>query len=283
MSHHFPLTVWAIAVLTLFTPFCFIAPTRDASPIEFRFALTGNTFTESPFRGKNEAIDALIKSINEDNPLFLVHLGDMVHGGKSWMGISAIDLERQFCDIKTQYAPLRPLLFTLRGEKDMLDASYEHYTRHTGRSPYYSFNYGPVHCIVLDACEDGKSAIAALQMAWLERDLRRHSSSQAIFVFTHYPFFENDTLGSDSAGAKISIKQAEELHALFKKFPVKAVFSGHCNSLHRTVKDGIHYITAGCDFSAIRVTPHQKVKNTAQYYVVDYRNGEITLFPRSLE
>ncbi len=281
MRRYCHIAVWTI--LALFATACFLSPARVASPLEFRFALTGNTFPESPFRGKNEALDGLIKRINDDNPLFVIHVGDIVHGGKSWMGISAIDLERQFRDFKTQFALLRPLLFTVRGEKDMLDTSCEHYTRYTGRSPYYSFNYGPAHCIVLDTCEEGKAEIRSSQRAWLEKDLVRHRRAQAIIVFAHYPIFENNAPGFDSAGGMIAMKQADELHDLFKKFPVKAVFSGHCNSLYRTVKDGIHYIVAGCDFSAIRATPHQKVKSAAQYYIVDYRNGDINVIPRSLE
>lgn len=283
MRHKFHVALCTIQVLALFALSCSLSPARDTSPLEFRFALTGNTFTESPFRGKNEAVDALVKRINEDNPLFVVHLGDIVHGGKSWMGISATDLERQFKDFKTQFAPLRPLLFTIRGEKDILDTSMEHYTRHTGRSPYYSFNYGPVHCIVLDTCEEGKAAISPSQRAWLSKDLMRHRRSRAIFVFTHYPLFENEVPGTDSAGEKLPPRQAEELHALFVQYPVKAVFSGHRNSLHRTEKDGIQYLTAGCDFSAIRITPHQKAKNAVHYYIVDCRDGEITILPKSLE
>ncbi len=283
MRHYCHIAFWTILAPALFATACFLSQARDTSPLEVHFALTGNTFPESPFRGKNEALDGLIKRINDDNPLFVIHLGDIVHGGKSWMGISAIDLERQFRDFKTQFALLRPLLFTLRGEKDMLDASCEHYTRHTGRSPYYSFNYGPAHCIVLDTCEDGKSEISSSQRTWLEKDLMRHRRAQAIFVFAHYPIFENNAPGFDSAGRMISMKQAEALHDLFKKFPVKAVFCGHHTSLYRTVKDGIHYIVAGCDFSAIRIMPHQKVKNAAQYYMVDYRGGDITIFPKSLD
>ncbi len=283
MRYHSHIALCTIPALAFFALSCFPVPTRDASPLEFRFALTGNTFSESPFRGKNEALDTLIKHINEDNPLFLVHLGDIVHGGKSWMGISAVDLERQYSDFKTQFSTLRPLLFTVKGEKDMLDTSHEFYTRHTKRSPYYSFNYGAAHFVVMDTHEEGKKAISPSQRAWLEKDLVRHRRARAIFVFMHSPFFDTGVPSTNSAGESISIKEAEELHAIFTKFPVKAVFSGHRNSLHRTVKDGIHYIIAGCDFSGIRTTPQKKGKSTMQYYIVDYREGEITILPRSLE
>lgn len=283
MRQFFHNTILIITAMFLMELSCSFSTERDASPLEFRFAITGSTFAESPFRGRNDAVEVLIKRINEDNPLFVVHLGDIVHGGKSWMGISAGDIERQFRDFKNQFALLRPLLFTVKGEKDMLDADFAHYTRHTKRPPYYSFNYGPAHCVVLDTCEEGKAAISASQLEWLKKDLARHRRAHVMFVFGHYPFCGNDATAPENISERVPVKEANEVHAIISKYPVKAVFSGHGVSFSRTVRDGIFYITAGCDFSAIRTTPHQKAKNATHYYVVDYRNGEITILPKSIE
>jgi 3',5'-cyclic AMP phosphodiesterase CpdA len=262
---------------------CFTYAERDAAPIDFRFALTGNTYAESPFRGKNGALDDLIKKINDDNPLFLVHVGDIIHGGKKWMGISAGDMERQFRDVKTQFALLNPLFFTVKGEKDMLDASHDHYAFFTGRKQYYSFNYGTAHCIVLDTCENGHPHISPSQIEWLKRDLRRHRHSQGILLFSHYPMYHLEIAKTADKNDYIPEKQSNELHSLFVQYPVKAVFSGHHHTYFSTRKDAIYYITAGCDFSAIRIIPHQKSKGAVHYYIVDYRGGDITISQKSLE
>ncbi|MCX7678183.1 MAG: metallophosphoesterase [Spirochaetes bacterium] len=256
---------------------------KDNSPLEFRFAITGNTFAESPFRGKNELFETLVKHLNSENPIWVIHLGDIVHGGKKWMGISAQDLERQYRDVKNCVYKLKPLLFTVKGEKDMLDASSDYYLHYMGRKSHYSFNYGPIHCIVLDNCEEGTPSISQLQINWLMRDLWRNRKKEAIFVFAHYPFFDFDVPSGLTKDECMPPKLAEALHSLFIAYPVKMVISGHRTSFSRTVKDGIEYIVAGCEFSAIHLPAQQRTKKTAQYYVVDYRNGIITIMPRSLD
>ncbi|HQP48765.1 MAG TPA: hypothetical protein PKX12_08540, partial [Spirochaetota bacterium] len=71
---------------------CATMPTRDPGP--FRFIITGNTYAESPFKGRNMRVSPVIRSINRDNPVFVVHIGDMIFGGHDWMGIKKIDITR---------------------------------------------------------------------------------------------------------------------------------------------------------------------------------------------
>lgn len=256
---------------------------KDTSPLEFRFALIGNTFAESPFRGKNEHLDALVKRINEENPLFVVHLGDIVHGGKSWMGINTTDLARQYRNFKESMDKLNPLLFTVKGEKDMLDASFDEYMRATKRKPFYSFNYGAIHCIVIDNSENGAPSISQTQADWVKRNLARNRKKDAIIIFSHYPFFTDSQNQMPQSEENIAIKDAEDLHKIFVLFPVKMVISGHCTFYNRTIKDGIEYIVAGCDIPSLRIPKQQRTKNNAHYYIVDYRGGSFTVIPRYLD
>ena len=158
----------------------------EREPVGLRFAVIGNTFAQSPFIGQNVSLPGLFERINGDNPAFVVHLGDIIHGGKEWMGIKPLDLNRQFRDFREAAYSLKPVLFTARGEKDLLGTSSEIYTTHMRRKAYYSFNYGNVHFIVLNTSDPEPCVVGDAQIQWLKGDLKRYRKHPAIFVFTHH-------------------------------------------------------------------------------------------------
>lgn len=259
------------------------AGAQPAAPDGLRFALTGSTFPESPFTGKNEALPALFRRINEDNPVFVVHLGDIILGGKDWMGIADKDLDRQFRDFRESAYALNPVLFTVKGEKDVLNTSAANYYRHTGRKAWYSFNYGNCHFIVLDTCDPAACVMGDAQKRWLKADLKRYRHHPAIFVFTHHPLVKNPKVEEDNGDDPGSCVALAGLHDIFREYPVRAVISGHQGAFFEEKKDKILYVTAGCDFAGRAGKTQPRKRDALQYYLVDFTGGAMTIQQKKLD
>ncbi|HLX62663.1 MAG TPA: metallophosphoesterase [Planctomycetota bacterium] len=85
------------------------------------------------------------------------------------------------------------------------------------------------------------------QVEWLESELKKASEAKLhIFVFNHAPFF---TVGNKPA--KEVPNKETDVTALFQKYGVKAVFSGHDHGYYRTVRGGIPYFTSAGGGAAI--------------------------------
>lgn len=231
------------------------------------FAVIGNTSPASPFTGYPEKLEQVFSSINQDNPMLVIHTGNIIQGGPGNVGITANDITRQYQKFIEQKKSLRPILHILAGEKDLYDGSPDLFEQYTGEKLYYSFNYGAMHFILLHVL-NREHGIDREQMRWLERDLERHRYDAAIFVFTHYP-----VLASPQSGAKY--RGGEELHKLFLRYPVKAVFSGSLKNLYEYEKDGIRYTAAGC-YGYNSEDWHWSFN---QYYIVQYNGAKLTVRP----
>jgi hypothetical protein len=242
-------------------------------PTDMKFAITGNTFPESPFKGLNPNVKPVLDKINEENPVFIVHVGDIVHGGRSWMGIKKSDMSRQFSDFFTLASNLRPILFTVKGEYDMLENSHEQYVSFSGRKSRYSFNYGKNHMVVLDTAAGKTAGMEQDQLDWLEKDLRLHVKSPAIFIFTHNPLFTREAPDNDENPVCM---ERDKLHEIFVRHRVRAVFSGHVQYFYTENRDGIEYVTAGCAHNCC-LEKNRKNDSCASYYMVDYIKGDLKI------
>ncbi len=114
------------------------------------------------------------------------------------------------------------------------------------REPHYSFDHGPCHFIVLDACyrSDGQdyghrnfdwtdANIPAHEIEWLREDLDR--TDKRTFVFVHQRL--------DIEGAHAVNNAAEVRKVLEEGNKVVAVFQGHNHlNAHQQI-GGIHYCT----------------------------------------
>lgn len=248
--------------------------TPKKTPDNTKFAIMGNTYSESPYCEAGLKISPVIEKINENNPLFVIHIGDIVCGGKRWLGVKKKDIEKQFSDFFSIAERLRPILYTVVGDMDILNNSSAIYSIYSRREEYYSFNYGNTHFIVLGTTDPLPGEIGKKQMLWLKKELELYKNSSAIFIFTHHPVFIPRGVRSESDD---SVKENEMLHNLFLKYPVKAVFSGHLQIFHEEETDGIKYIIAGCgDYDKKYYTRNY------QYYIVDYFDGAISIQPNKL-
>ncbi len=269
------LPIILISILSLFISYCNNIAVRQ-KPENIRIAIIGNTHPVSPYSVIGHRINLALKRINGYNPLFVTHLGDMVCGGNKWIGIKEKDINRQFKDFFSLTSRLKPILYTVKGEMDLLNNSPESYLKYTKRKEYYSFNYGNIHFLILDTTDSSPGRIGSDQMKWLQKDLNLHKGSEAIFVFTHHPLFIPKRI--KHLGKEFHHKEHNKLHRLFLKFPVKAVFSGHLSIFHKEKKDKILYVITGCnDYNKMRNS-----KRSYQYYIVDYSGGNINILPKSL-
>ena len=56
---------------------------------EVEFIVMGNTSPASPFTGRPEKLEQVFRSINQDNPMLVIHTGNIIQGGSESVGITA--------------------------------------------------------------------------------------------------------------------------------------------------------------------------------------------------
>lgn len=108
-------------------------------------------------------------------------------------------------------------------------------------APYYSFDQGKWHFIILDGNHEGIS-LGEEQMAWLEDDLNSLPANTPTLVMSHFPItsITNALVGGQH-------KDHKELKQLFyaHKDKVRVCLSGHQHLLDRTWYNDVHYFCNG--------------------------------------
>lgn len=225
---------------------------------EVQFIVTGNTYPASPFSGYPEKLEFAFGAMSRENAALVIHTGNTIQGGGPEQGIAEQDIVRQLRKFIEQRKTLNAVMHVLIGERDLYRGSHDLFRRYIGHPPYYSFNFGSAHIVIL-YLPSQHYRLDPTQMRWLCRDLERHRQSPAIFVFTHFPVLTAPSVG-------VRHPDGEQLHDLFVRYPVKAVISGSLKNLHDFEKDGIRYINAGC-FGFNYEDWHW---NFNQFYVIRY-------------
>jgi hypothetical protein len=253
----------AFFIITLAAASC--AGGQAVEEINLRFVVIGNTNPASPFKGFPEKIQQTFESINSIGPAFVVQTGGIIYGGTEKSGITRDDCQRQFRDYMRARSALRSAVYHSAGERDLFNSSVELFTHYTGSKPYYSFNYGSIHFIVLYVPSAGAEPDPE-QLKWLKNDLHENRRSRAHFVFSHYPIIQ-------PSKEIVANRHGEKFHAIIKEYPVIAAFSGHGRAFAESAKDGIRYISAGC-FGFNMEDWHW---NANQYYAAEYNGSDLTV------
>jgi hypothetical protein len=143
---------------------------------------------------------------------------------------------------------------------------------------YGSFDFGGAHFVALDSDVTGEEdSIVGDQLAWLKRDLEANKTARAIFVFSHTEFYSAPRIDPSAATSHPAITNRVELQELFRRYPVKAVFSGHEHLYYREPAeqhDGIDYFVAGGAGAPLYATPDRG--GFSHYLVVRLSGAKIT-------
>jgi hypothetical protein len=103
-----------------------------------------------------------------------------------------------------------------------------------GKERWYSYDWGPVHFVVLDT-----ERIGPVQAAWLEADLSAASDRPWTIVYGHKPPFSSGSHGNDAGFQQTFVPILERHH-------VPLVLSGHDHDYERVKpQNGVTYVVTG--------------------------------------
>ncbi|HZT43875.1 MAG TPA: metallophosphoesterase [Chthonomonadaceae bacterium] len=170
-------------------------------------------------------------------PEFLLHTGDLSHLSKPEEFDTVSQLVKDTGIDQVHYVP---------GEHDVLSENGKAYRERFGKGTlgdgWYSFDHRGVHGVglvnVMNLKPGGFGALGPEQLAWLERDLKKHKSSTPIVVFAHVPLW---TVYPDWGWGTEDSAQAL---SYLKRFGSVTVLNGHIHQTMQKVEGNITFHTA---------------------------------------
>jgi acid phosphatase type 7 len=205
------------------------APTGSS---EFQFVVYGDTRTRHDMHRR--VIAAVIK---HGIPDFVMHTGDLVaNGADSAQWPVFFEIEGELL----RHAAIFPSL----GNHER--NSHQYYDFFDVTTPYYSFDWGQAHFIVLNsdignaaASQAAKESYWTEQVRWLEEDLANSQKAEYRFVMAHHPPM------TAVARRQNDNPEMTALIPLFEKEHVTAGFFGHDHNYQHYLKNGVHYVITG--------------------------------------
>jgi acid phosphatase type 7 len=205
---------------------------------KFSFVVIGDN------RSGDDIYRKLVSMIMEHKPDFVVNTGDMITTPGS---------RKDWAKFWEMSKPITVAYFLTVGNHDayskvpLSERKYKEEVDLPGNELYYSFVAGNSLFIVLDSClDDQEKKITGEQLMWLEEVLSA-SRQKHKFVFLHHPLYTDLGKGHHAHDSIDKYPESRDrLEALFAKFKVDAVFSGHEHYYERRIVDGFpHIITGG--------------------------------------
>ena len=183
-------------------------------------------------------LQAAIAKINAmpTAPSFVLHTGDLTQLAQA----DEFDtLDQTLKSIKTDK------IFYVPGEHDVTDNGklyMERYGKGTQGDGWYSFDSNGVHFIgLVNVMTQGDGSFGVLgndQLEWLEKDLKRLSSSTPIVVFAHVP------LWAVYPQWGWGTKDSEQALSYLKRFGSVSVLNGHIHQTIQKIEGNITFHTA---------------------------------------
>jgi plastocyanin len=178
---------------------------------------------------------ARIKAAPEP-PAFVLHTGDLTHLSKP----------AEFDTLQQIMTELSLPVFYVPGEHDVLEDDGKGYlARFGGKTQgagWHSFDQGGVHFVglvnVVNLKAGGLGTLGSEQLEWLERDVKRLSSSTPIVVFAHIPLwsvYPEWGWGTDDSARALSY---------LKRFGSVSVLNGHIHQVMQKVEGHVTFHTA---------------------------------------
>ena len=168
--------------------------TAAKSPSDFSFVVMSDR-TGGHVTGEWERA---VVEVNLFNPDFVICVGDLVEGYEQ----DPAKLATEWDEMDGIVARFRAPFFYCPGNhdvqgpatNDLMLATYVKRHGVDGRS-YYSFNYRGCHFVVLNTpTASDRPEFAREMLAWLGKDLSSASDARHLFVFYHYPLWDEQKL-----------------------------------------------------------------------------------------
>lgn len=191
---------------------------------DFRFVVFGDSQFQNP-----EVFEAFTKKAELLKPDIYLHVGDMIHG----YSYNIDNARRQWKRFNEQIENLSAPFYPTPGNHDITTKEIEPaYVENWGKDKLnYSFDYKNSHFIILNTGEDQKfDKLTDEQVDWLIDDLENSNNAENIFISMHSPLHLGHKFNWDS------------VHNIIKKYPIRAIFSGHYHTFDQRTIDGIRYI-----------------------------------------
>ena len=169
-------------------------------------------------------------------PAFVLHTGDLTHLSKP----------AEFDTLQQVLSELSMPVFYVPGEHDVLADNGKSYLARFGKGTqgegWHSFDRDGVHFVGLvnavNLKAGGLGALGTEQLEWLEKDVKRLSSSTPIVVFAHIPLwsvYPEWGWGTDDAERALSY---------LKRFGSVSVLNGHIHQVMQKVEGHVTFHTA---------------------------------------
>src|SRR5438132_3420867 len=171
-----------------------------------------------------------------EQPSFVLHTGDLTHLSKP----------EEFDTLQQVLTDLSIPVFYVPGEHDVLNDDGKSYLARFGKNTngggWHSFDESGVHFVglvnVLNLKAGGLGTLGGEQLEWLERDVKRLSSSTPIVVFAHIPLcsvYPEWGWGTEDSAQALSY---------LKKFGSVTVLNGHIHQTLQKVEGNVTFHTA---------------------------------------
>ena len=224
------------------------APLADAEAVKFLAYGDTRTFIED-----HELVCSGIMATISTNPgyqTFLLHTGDWVEDGD----VEASWQEQFFSRTSPNLLSLQasmPIQGCMGNHEDEGFLFQKYWPYPFVEDRYWSFDYGPVHVVVVD--QYAHFRLSSEQLSWIDEDLEA-TTKRWKFVVLHGPGW--------SAGGKHSNNSdvQRQLQPLFEKHSVAIVFGGHNHYYARCEVGGVVHITTGGGGAPLR-TPDLRFPN----------------------
>lgn len=213
------------------------------------------------WRESNNAFrKAILDKIASENPLFILHVGDLVFQGSSSSHWEEFDNNAQ--EIQKRRIPIFPVL----GNHEYFGGNETALAHFFARFPaphnhkWYSFRCDSLGFILLNSnFGDLSDEEIEQQAAWYKQELARFQADEsisAIVTACHHPPFTNSTVVEPDEDVQHYFVSAFSATGKAKLF-----VTGHCHSYEHFEQEGKHFIVTGGGGG-----PRQKVKTDKPTY-----------------